>query len=316
YGVFLALYSWGIKSNSRQAIKPIGAMLLLSSLTTLLTPGTNAIYGYSVFLAAYYLPWRQSALLLALTLALELSAFIYLYSEYPIYLRIALFLTVALYINGILLRKDMHHRFIQERDQNKIEQLATIAERERIGRDLHDLLGHSLSSIALKAELAEKLLQAEDQTASAAEIKQVAKLARQALSEVRESVAGLKTKGLEAELKQLCEHLYTAGFNSQCSNQLGRISADVEASLILMLKEACTNIIRHSQGDQARLELLSQGRNIVLKVWDNGQAANIERGNGLAGMAERCQQLGGQLDISSSANGTELSLVLPLLEEA
>lgn len=313
YIAFLLLYLWGLKSDSTSALLPILTILALCYAITYVTPGSNALFGFATFLAGYYFSLKRAFLILGLTLLIEIVAFTWLQHHNMVFLGIAAFLSLALFTNAVFLRKDLQHRFAEERDQLHIQQLATIAERERISRDLHDLLGHSLSSIALKAELAEKLINTGEQQSAAIEITAVAELARSTLASVRESVSGLKQKGLCTELNSLCQRLQSAGFDTECDDKLSEhcsLSADIESSIILLLKEACTNILRHSNGNRARLQLEKDQGAFLITVWDNGGSSKMEAGNGIKGLEERCCSMGGQLTLQNDDEGTLLSMTL------
>ncbi len=313
YALFLLLYFWGLRSDTNSALFPISAILALCCAVTFVTPGSNALFGFATFLGGYYFSLNRAIFILVFALGLEGVTFLWVNHD-AVFLGIALFLSAALFINAIFLRKDLQHRFSEKRDQSQIQELATIAERERISRDLHDLLGHSLSSIALKAELAEKFINAEAHGSAAKEIADVAELARSTLKDVRESVSGLRQKGLCAELNNLCQQLQSSGFDTQCEDELSEchsLSADIESTIILLLKEACTNILRHSKGDAARIALKKGHGMFLIMIWDNGGSGKLEVGNGIRGMKDRCRSMGGQLTLESDAEGTQLKMTLP-----
>ncbi len=313
YVSFLLLYFWGLKSDSSRAALPIFAILALCCIVTFITPGSNALFGFATFLGGYYFSSMRAFLILGLALALEGVTFLWVGHD-AVFLGIALFLSIALFINAIFLRKDLQHRFAEKRDQSQIQELATIAERERISRDLHDLLGHSLSSVALKAELAEKFISAKAYDSAAKEIADVAELARSTLKDVRESVSGLRQKGLHAELNKLCQQLESSGFDLQCEDELSdshSLNADIESTIILLLKEACTNILRHSKGDCVRIALNKDPSTFLITIWDNGGSSNLEAGNGIRGMKDRCRSMGGQFTLESDVEGTQLKMTIP-----
>jgi len=211
---------------------------------------------------------------------------------------------------GSSTQRDVKHRIAQARSQEKIEQLATIAERERIARDLHDLIGHSLSSIALKAELADKYIELNQQDNAQQEIKQVAQLSRDILSEVRHAVSGLKKYNLADSLNKLIVELRQHKFTVQCDNTLPTISAKIESTLSLILTEAITNILRHSHGNKVSIVLSSNNQQISLAINDNGKCGSFVQGNGLQGISERCQQLNGTVSIDTKS-GFALNITLP-----
>jgi two-component system sensor histidine kinase DesK len=204
----------------------------------------------------------------------------------------------------------------EAQDQNLA--LAAVAERERIARDLHDVLGHTLSVITLKAELAGRLLaQNPDSTArAAAEIGDVERLARTSLAEVREAITGYRTRGLSAEIEAARQTLDAAGvtlIGEQDSNKPQSLSANEETVLALALREAVTNIVRHAHATTCTLRFVTPAgggpRRLIIE--DNGDApAPPREGNGLRGMRARIESIGGRLTLESDS-GTRLLITLP-----
>ena len=193
----------------------------------------------------------------------------------------------------------------------EIENLAKVAERERIARDLHDVLGHTLSVITLKSELAGKLLDRDPQRAGK-EIREVEQISRQALSEVRDAIRGYRSLGLVAELAQAKSTLETAGLTVQCDAATTvKLPAVAESVLSLAVREAVTNVVRHAQARTCRLRLEQQNGSCRLEIHDDGCGTSNGEGNGLRGMRERVEMLGGTLDRSTQA-GTTLTVTLPL----
>ena len=194
--------------------------------------------------------------------------------------------------------------------QNEIRRLAQLAERERIGRDLHDLLGHTLSLIALKAELAGKLLSRNRETA-ASEIAQVQQIAREALKEVREAVSGIRAAGLEGELASAGALLESSGVQFAVRCQAASLPAEVEVALAMMVREAVTNIHRHAQASHAEIDIQKNDGKVMLMVSDDGKGGVVSHGNGLTGLCARARALGGICEIDSpTGGGTKLRAVL------
>jgi two-component system sensor histidine kinase DesK len=198
------------------------------------------------------------------------------------------------------------------RAQEEIEHLATVAERERIARDLHDVLGHTLSVIILKSELAGKLTDRDPQRAGN-EIREVEQISRQALSEVRDAIRGYRTKGLSAEFAQAKSTLETAGVAVQCDVVKVPLPALHEGVLSMAVREAVTNVVRHAHARTCSLRLEQQNGSCRLEIEDDGRGGFAGEGNGLRGMRERVQMLGGTLSCESQA-GTKLTITLPLKE--
>jgi two-component system sensor histidine kinase DesK len=199
--------------------------------------------------------------------------------------------------------------------------LAAVAERERIARDLHDVLGHTLSVIVLKAELASRLLTSTiptpDPVRAATEIADVERIARTALSEVREAIGGYRARGLAAEIESARLTLDAAGVTLVAESNpsaTAALSATEETALALALREAVTNIVRHARATTCNLRFISEHGTRRLIVEDNGRNPVAREGNGLRGMRQRIESIGGQLRLESD-NGTRLSIDLPLRTE-
>jgi len=199
----------------------------------------------------------------------------------------------------------------------ELEQLAALAERERIARDLHDVLGHTLSLIVLKAELAGRLLKegaAQDPGRAAREIADVETTARTALKEVREAIGGYRAQGLAAELEQARRTLDAAGVTLNCEPVpvvREALTMTQETVLSLAVREAVTNIVRHAEATVCRVSVATEDGFHALRVEDDGRHAVVREGNGLRGMRERVSALGGVFTLESGA-GTRLTIRLPV----
>ncbi len=177
----------------------------------------------------------------------------------------------------------------------EIENLAKVAERERIARDLHDVLGHTLSVITLKSELAGKLIDRDPERAGK-EIREVEQISRQALTDVRDAIRGYRSQGLVAELAQAKTTLETAGLTVQCDAATTvKLPAVQESVLSLAVREAVTNVVRHAQARTCRMRLEQQNGTCRLEIHDDGCGASNGEGNGLRGMRERVEMIGGTL---------------------
>ena len=139
----------------------------------------------------------------------------------------------------------------------EIEQLAKMAERERIARDLHDVLGHTLSVIVLKSELAGRLFE-RDPKRAAAEIADVEMISRKALTEVREAIRGYRAEGLAAEIKRAQSTLDAAGVTLACEEKPPEMNPAVEGVISLVVREAVTNIVRHAQASQCSMSFSTE----------------------------------------------------------
>lgn len=193
--------------------------------------------------------------------------------------------------------------------QEQIEHLAQVAERERIARDLHDVLGHTLSLIVLKSELAGRLIGA-DPTRARGEIAEVEQTARRALAEVRETISGYRCEGLAAELARARQTLALAGVRFECTDPPPRLTPLVESTLALIVRECVTNIVRHARAARCYLTIASSPERTLLEISDDGRGGVEHEGNGLRGMRERLAALGGRIAIDSQ-QGTRLRVEIP-----
>jgi two-component system, NarL family, sensor histidine kinase DesK len=193
--------------------------------------------------------------------------------------------------------------------QEEIERLAKTAERERIARDMHDILGHSLSLIVLKSELAGRLLGSQPARA-AIEIAEVETAARKALAEVRKTITGYRSEGFASELIRAAEILETAGVRLNRPAKAPYLTPRHEATLSLVLREAVTNIVRHAGASECSIEVSTAEDRTQLVIADDGRGDIRQEGNGLRGMRERVRELGGSLSLDSN-RGTRLQIELP-----
>jgi two-component system sensor histidine kinase DesK len=195
---------------------------------------------------------------------------------------------------------------------DEVRRLAATAERERIGRDLHDLLGHTLSLITLKLELSRKLFD-RDTEAARREIEEAEKVARHALAEVRSAVTGIRATDIAAELASARLLLESSQIRLDYDRPPADLPGDIERGLSLILREAVTNIARHAGASSARIEMVRERGSMCMQISDNGRGGIGEDGNGLCGMRERVRVLGGTLTIESPrGQGTRLRVVVPV----
>ncbi len=317
YLLFLFFYIY--PEFNRPAAK--WCLLALVILGLVYVPYNQGASGIFIF-AAGFLPFviqsTRTAIILIVSLAAVVCLHGYFFHLYPwVWGSIAAFIIVLGLANLTQAReKRANSRLL--RAQEEIEHLATVAERERIARDLHDLLGHTLSVITLKAELAGKLLHS-DPTRAAAEIADVEQTARRALAEVREAVGGYRAQGLPAEIARARQTLAAAGVELTSGECPAQLPAADETVLALILREAVTNIVRHAQAKKCDVQFATAKDQILLTISDDGRGGLLSEGNGLRGMRERALALGGQFSWQSAAppsRGVKLSIQLPLHHSA
>ncbi|HEY1264673.1 MAG TPA: sensor histidine kinase [Terriglobales bacterium] len=192
----------------------------------------------------------------------------------------------------------------------EIEHLAKVAERERIARDLHDVLGHTLTSIIVKSELAEKTMERYPERARK-DLQDIQNTAREALAEVRKTIRGYRADSLDAEFKKALATLETAGIEVKAETDSMPLTPAQESVVALIVREAVTNVVRHAAARTCSLRLKPLNGNCLLEIRDDGCGGPSVEGNGLRGMRERVIALGGTLE-REHEGGTRLTIQFPL----
>lgn len=204
--------------------------------------------------------------------------------------------------------------------REEITRLAVQTERTRIARDLHDLLGHNLSLIALKSELAGQLLKVAPERA-ATEIGDVEKTARATLQEVREAVASYRQPTLASELHAAEEILAAAGITYRREDDermMNMLPPAIGAALSWAVREGVTNVIKHSRARRCVIRITRDKRTASIEITDDGTAAGSvvsSGGNGLRGLSERVAGLGGQIEAGPHiSGGFRLAVSIPIAQ--
>jgi two-component system, NarL family, sensor histidine kinase DesK len=215
----------------------------------------------------------------------------------------------------MVLMRDLRTRNLELMEARaELADVAVAAERERFARDLHDLLGHTLSVVALKAELAGRLLPDQPEQA-AVEMGEVETVARQALREVRQAVSGYHQPTLDGELAGARMALSTAGIEADVERAAVTFAPEVEAVLAWAVREGATNVIRHSHARRCTLRISAHLGSAAVEVVDDGPGglAGGGGGHGLAGLAERAQALRGDVEAGpAAAGGFRLAVSVPV----
>ncbi|MFJ2032567.1 sensor histidine kinase [Streptosporangium sp. NPDC087985] len=197
------------------------------------------------------------------------------------------------------------------RAQGEVARLAASEERLRIARDLHDLLGHSLSLIVLKSELAGRLAENGSERATA-ELRDIESVARQALVEVRDAVSGYRHRGLSDELDGARAALEAAGTRVTIRLAGTPLPDALDGLLGWAVREGTTNVIRHAGATRCEIEVTHDGEVTVLEIVDDGRgAAPYGPGSGLAGLTERVEAAGGTVSAGPYERGFALRVAVP-----
>ena len=206
-----------------------------------------------------------------------------------------------------------------QRAREELARQAVTEERLRMARDLHDLLGHTLSLITLKSELAGRLLAKEPQAATR-EVHEVERVARRALREVREAVTGYRRRTLIGELDGARQILEAAEIVSTIEYAPQSLSPDIEAVLAWVVREGVTNVIRHSHTEHCLIRITSTDEYVHAEVTNDDypreKSSTIRTGTGLSGLTERVTKMGGNIEAGpqsmSNGSGFQLKVKIPI----
>ncbi len=314
YPVFLLLYARTLTSPRRHAYwYPLAMVALCVGLLRWYPEGLSYFIFGCVMLrvgGSQRSLWIYIAQLLALNAAFVAYA---LWLGYP--WQMLVWLPPMTLIIGIIVsveRTSDEMEAALRLSHDEVRRLAATAERERIGRDLHDLLGHTLSLITLKLELARKLSERDPQ-GSRRELADAERVARSALAEVRSAVTGIRSTDLAAELASARLMLECSQVHLDYQPPPPGLPAEIERGLSLILREAATNITRHAQAGRVRILFAREPGVLQLTIADDGRGGVNSDGNGLAGMRARARELGGTLRIESPrGGGTRLQVQVPI----
>lgn len=305
----LALYFVGWWLNGRRVVWVMAGITLLGIAYAPFNVGASVFFVYAAAFAGCAGDAKFAAsLVAAICVALLGETFLFhLPAEFWIFGVVFSILVGAVNIHHAQRRlANSRLRMAQE----EIEHLAKVAERERIARDMHDVLGHTLSVVILKSELAAKLIQQNPADAKR-EMSDVERIAREGLAEVRNAIGGYRSEGLAAELSRAGATLETANVRFDCSAAPIALSPAEETVLALAVREAVTNVVRHSRARLCRLSLERVDGTCRLRIEDDGRGGGNAEGNGLRGMRERVEALGGTF-VHQASPGTTLTITLPL----
>ncbi|MGH8080372.1 MAG: histidine kinase [Lysobacter sp.] len=312
--VFLPMYWAFYRGGTKLRLWLVLAVAAIGFATVPFGIGGGTYLIFAAGMIASFLPLRRGvALALGLFVIFGVESIMTLPAVgMPVFGVMIHLLVGSIVFTGVLAARSRERRNAELRlTQEEVRRLASLAERERIGRDLHDLLGHTLSVVVLKSQLAARLLE-HDKNAAQDQISEVERVAREALTQVREAVAGIRANGLQAELA--AARLALLGGEISLDHKLAPldIPLNVEAVLALALRESVTNVLRHARARRVEVELTQDPRGgIVLLIADDGRGGVAGEGHGLTGMRERLRSVGGVLEIESpNGAGTRLSLLV------
>jgi two-component system sensor histidine kinase DesK len=296
----------------RFAVRATAAATLLLVVFTLRTPPQyGSLFLYAMIMAGATFNWRLGlplvVVLATLSGAVDFARGVSVTNSTGQFLN-DLLVGISAVAGRLLIQANQQLSLARER----IARLAVGEERLRFARDLHDLIGHSLSVIALKSELAGRLIKTTPGLA-AHEVEDIEKVARDALREVREAVAGYRQPTLAAELAGAHEALTAAGIEYHVDQDHVPLPPAVEAVLAWTVREGVTNVMRHSHAKRCAIRITNHDGRATVEVVDDGRGGTPQAGSGLRGLRERVLERGGTLTAESLPHeGFRLRVTLPL----
>lgn len=272
----------------------LAAMILTASAVTPLNSGSMSMFAYVGFFIGFWCSNRRYALGMLLLLSWQAALFWWFYPS--MWLQgYAVVVVLGVSVSGLVEQMRLNHQLQQHRSDEELQQMARQLERERIARDLHDLLGHSLATIAWKAELTEVWLDREQPAAARAQLSELQQLARQSLQLVRETISGYRQQGLDVLVPTLFSQLRSSGWICHLNADMRALAAGSPPDIELVLTELCTNVLKHSNGRELWLSARTDDAHWQIQLQDDGICQAITPGHGLTGIRQRLRLLGGSL---------------------
>jgi len=305
--VFLPLYFRGYWARGREAYAIIVIIAVLGAALVPFNSSGFVLFIYAAAFAGTQRPTSRAGLMLGVLLAIVVCEALVLQLPLQAWGWAAFF---VLMVGGL----NVHYASVRMADNvlrrahDEIEHLATVAERERIARDLHDLLGHTLSLITLKSSLASRLADRDPERAIA-EIRDVERISRDALGEVRAAIGGYREAGFARAIASAEQMLAAGGIEAGVAVEPVKMTPGEEAVLAFAVREGVTNVVRHSRASSCSVSLAREEGVLRLTISDDGKWKRALDGTGLAGMRERVDAIGGRLTIVRTA-GTVLTIEL------
>lgn len=314
--IFLLLYVKGHEAVKKgpEGLGWIAGLLILGfTLGTTTTGNWSVIAVYAFALAGGQRP-RSLAMYTIAAVAFVIVAFSLLANfHYSMWL-IALFFGFVVAVANVFSSELAVKNAALIASQSEVRIMAAAAERERIARDLHDLLGHTLTVVAVKADLAARLVEV-DPARAKIEMQDLQTTARTALADIRSAVTGMRRVALGAELAQARNALAAVDTTLAVTGPDATLPALIEETLAMLLREGATNVVRHAKASRCEVVIDVEPHEVRFTLSDDGVGGAIREGNGLAGMRARVAAAGGTLDVKGG-QGTRIEAVLPIRSAA
>jgi two-component system sensor histidine kinase DesK len=307
--VFIPIHFYAYRASSRDRLLPIALVAVIGAVLAFFDTGNGVFHVYCAAMAGFIRPvWRSGAVLALCALVYVTAGLVA--GRTGIEMGFILFMSLIIWFGCMSDAQTMLDKAQQEREHELDTQAASLLERERIGRDLHDLLGHTLTMVALKSDLANRLIDSNPEQAKV-QVQEIQEGARRALNDVRVALSGLAAVSVVTELANAHKALSSAGVELTVTGALPDLSLEQDKVCGLMIREAVTNIIRHTRASRAHIQFTNGNGVKHVTVSDNGGGSVGAEGRGLNGLRRRIESLGGSVLINND-NGVSLRASLPV----
>ncbi len=307
--VFVPIHFYAYRASSKKRILPIGAVALIGAVLAFFFTGNGVFHVYCAAMAGFHRPVWRSGVIVAVC-ALVYVAASAIAGRSGIEMGFILFMSLIIWFSCLSDAQSQIDKAQRDREHELDTQTASLLERERIGRDLHDLLGHTLTMVALKSDLANRLIDSDPEQAKV-EVTEIQEGARRALNDVRVALSGLTAVSVATEVENASKALESAGVELTVTGDVPVLTLEQDKVYGLMIREAVTNIIRHTRASKAHIEFSANDRNRQVAITDNGGGKVDAEGRGLSGLRRRIESLGGSVRIDDQ-DGVSLTASLPV----
>jgi len=309
--IFLPIYILASKDSAKGGVHYVVVMALIGYALSPFNGSFGVFHIYATVQASLARPERRAWIGMT-SLALVFIIFSVLTDQHPSLWVFPVVIGLMVGVSTIYSAEQVERQAVLERSREHDTHMAALAERERIAQDLHDLLGQTLTVVALKSDIANKLIDRDPQRAKQ-EIIEIREASRIALSEVREAVANMIQTTIAREISRAKTMLQSAGIELEVSADLPELNANAERTIGLAIRESATNIVRHSNATSAKLTLSQAQDGLEVVIEDNGNGVINNEGAGIRGLRKRINALGGVTHIDTNS-GVRLKLNLPDLD--
>lgn len=311
--IFLVVYFSAFHRGQTGLLFHIFLIYLIGAVMAHFHFGASVFFVYAASFCAALNSVKKGILVITILISLiVLQAAVFDFQPY-FYLP-AIFFSLIIGLSNIYMSEIGRKNKVIKQSQQDIKHIAAQAERERIARDLHDIIGHTFSLISKKSELAAKLIDQSPERAKQ-EISDIERESKQALAQVREAVSGYRKTDFFSELsaaKALCR-----AAEIKLESHIDPLASELVETRRLnqpigyILREAITNIVKHSSADTCYVTIALNSNRLKLTIMDNGKGEKLANGNGLNGIKERVNSLSGTFAIKTD-NGFGLLMEFPV----